>query len=189
MTTTFATGDRVIVTGGAHAGRPGTITGHDKSNRGEPLLWVHVDGMTRPSFHQPDILAPAGHMTVDEAAWVRENVLNRIFGLLQPRIAGQTTCLHLPQPVCSSCRHGYHVCHDRSWGDLHAGWIRDHTGSYLFWGAGGYSWCRVWTAPRPCACACPKNRPAYWETAQPPVVAAAPAPAEVAQLSLFAEVS
>lgn len=130
-------------------------------------------------------------MTPEQAAWVRENILDRIHGLLVPRIAGQTTCLHIPQPNCDSCRLGYHrICTGRSWGDLHAGWIRDRHGSYLYWAGGASWWCRLWIAPRRCACSCVKNRPDRPEpvpTRSPAAAASLAVGSE--QLDLFTEVA
>jgi hypothetical protein len=114
-------------------------------------------------------------VTPDEATWVRENVLDRIHGLLMPRIAGQTTCLHIPHPRCDSCRLGYHrICTGLSWGGLHAGWIRNRYGSYIYWTGDAWWWCRVWIAPRQCTCSCVKNgaaRPEPIPTSSPAAAA------------------
>ena len=52
---TFGIGDRVERTG-AFAGICGTVTAHDRTVYGDPLLWVLMDGYAHSHLYQPDIL-------------------------------------------------------------------------------------------------------------------------------------
>lgn len=104
--------------------------------------------------------APA-RMSSGEAEWVAEHVLKPAFGLIDnPRLMGQTTCLHLAPSVCRSCHLGYHVCKGQAWPELHETYVRDHHGSWLFW-AGNLWEQRVWIPPRRCQCACPPDTPPH----------------------------
>lgn len=204
----FTWGDRVQVRDGEHADARGFVT--DLLHRdGRRLLAVRLDdadGGELVTFAPAALVIPRRPVqdglppfTDERAEWIRVNVLGRINGTLTPHIAGQRTCLHLPEPVCSGCRLGYHgACTGQSWGDLHATWIRDHSGSHLFWQDLGDE-CQVWVAPRPCECGCERRvdepAAAVDDEGMPPlIVAPAPcsaSPARVAdvQLDLFEEVA
>ena len=109
-------------------------------------------------------------MDPHDAAWIRENVIDPVFGrqLTQPVYMGQTECLHLADPVCHGCVLGYHGgCSGWSWPLLHETEIANHRGSSLWWDYGSHY--LVWTPPRRCECACPQT------AARRPTPAAAPA--------------
>lgn len=105
----------------------------------------------------PHILTHTGNspMPADEAVWVRDHVITARRDVRVAERAAQQRCLHLPAPICSGCRHGYHGgCSGRSWGDMHLTWIRDRSGSWVYW-AGPLWRQNVWIAPIPCQCECP----------------------------------
>ncbi len=63
----FGIGDRVGRIG-AFAGIHGTVTAHDRTVYGDPLLWVLIDGYTHSHLYQPDLLVrlPLGQLDLLE---------------------------------------------------------------------------------------------------------------------------